>query len=829
MYLPNSMKSFLIIAFAVLFVASPGVLHAQVPQLINYQGRVGVDGVNFDGSGQFKFAFVNAAGTTTYWSNDNSSTAGSEPATAVGIPVSKGLYSILLGDATQAHMSIVPATVFTNGDVHLRVWFSDGVKGFQQLTPDRRIAAVGYALMADSVSDGAITTAKLADGAVTSEKLAAGVVQTSNLATGAVGNAQLANSALTINAGTGLSGGGLVSLGGNVTLSNSGVLSLSSGGGITVDTATGVVTLGSSATSANTASAIVARDASGNFTAGTITAALNGNATTATDATNFTGMLSGDVTGTQSATAIAVTTVTGKALTGFTSASGTLTASDTLLSAISKLDGNAALKAPLTSPTFTGSVTLPAGSATTVPLRLQTGTSLTTPAFGAVEFDGTNVFVTNNSASPTRKTVAFTDTPLVNAQIADGSVTAAKLAVGAVGSAQLAPGAALANLNSAGQSGVVSGGVLLATGPNESLANAGYLNVGTMLVNTNAPSSRNNFTTIWTGAEMIVWGGTGTNPLGSRFAMSTNNWVPTTETNAPAKRTYHSAVWTGIEMIVWGGNDVSVYYGNGGRYDPASNTWLSVSDAAAPSSRTAHTAVWTGTEMIVWGGVVSNGSFTNDGGRYNPSTNTWSAISTASAPTARSEHKAVWTGTEMIVWGGVAAGNNTANTGGRYNPSTNTWQSVATVGAPTARYQHCAVWTGSELIVWGGFNNLNSTYQDNGSRYNPASNTWAILPDGPAGRAQFSAIWTGTKMIVWGGAPNKYNTGSIYDPFLDAWTVLPTANAPAGRYGHTAVWTGTDMIIWGGPDYSDGGFYKVTTNDWLPLPSERTFFIYQKP
>jgi hypothetical protein len=41
-------------------------------------------------------------------------------------------------------------------------------------------------------------------------------------------------------------------------------------------------TITSNATSANTASTIVARDASGNFTAGTITAALSGNATTAT-------------------------------------------------------------------------------------------------------------------------------------------------------------------------------------------------------------------------------------------------------------------------------------------------------------------------------------------------------------------------------------------------------------------------------------------------------------------------------------------------------------------------------------------------------------------
>jgi len=43
------------------------------------------------------------------------------------------------------------------------------------------------------------------------------------------------------------------------------------------------------ATAANTASAIVARDASGNFSAGTITAALSGNATTATTASNVSG------------------------------------------------------------------------------------------------------------------------------------------------------------------------------------------------------------------------------------------------------------------------------------------------------------------------------------------------------------------------------------------------------------------------------------------------------------------------------------------------------------------------------------------------------------
>lgn len=78
----------------------------------------------------------------------------------------------------------------------------------------------------------------------------------------------------------------------NVPSPNNGTLSLAvSGTGLsgsasfTADQSTSsTFTVTSNATSANTASTIVARDASGNFTAGTITAAFSGNATTATTA-----------------------------------------------------------------------------------------------------------------------------------------------------------------------------------------------------------------------------------------------------------------------------------------------------------------------------------------------------------------------------------------------------------------------------------------------------------------------------------------------------------------------------------------------------------------
>ena len=114
--------------------------HAQVPGLLNYQGRVAVSGTNFTGTGQFKFALVAGSGGAVYWSSG---------ANAVALPVSKGLYSVLLGDTSVANMgSAVPAGVFTNSDVRLRVWFDSGA-GLQQLTPDQRIGAVGFALVAN--------------------------------------------------------------------------------------------------------------------------------------------------------------------------------------------------------------------------------------------------------------------------------------------------------------------------------------------------------------------------------------------------------------------------------------------------------------------------------------------------------------------------------------------------------------------------------------------------------------------------------------------------------------------------------------------------------
>ena len=214
------------LAFATALLTSP--LHAQVPRLLNYQGRVAVGSVNFEGAGQFRFAIVNNTGATTFWSNDGTSVAGSQPANAVSLAVGKGLYSVLLGDIALTNMTAIPASVFTHPDVRLRVWFNDGVNGSQLLTPDQRIAPSPY------LADGAVTSASIAAGAVTSVGIAVGAINATHVAPGSLDFSLLQSPAapqpgqvLTFNGATflwapGGAGGGAFSLNGTSAYYNGG-------------------------------------------------------------------------------------------------------------------------------------------------------------------------------------------------------------------------------------------------------------------------------------------------------------------------------------------------------------------------------------------------------------------------------------------------------------------------------------------------------------------------------------------------------------------------------------------------------------------------------
>ena len=306
------------------------------------------------------------------------------------------------------------------------------------------------------------------------------------------------------------------------------------------------------------------------------------------------------------------------------------------------------------------------------------------------------------------------------ANVPDGSITASKLSIGAVTSEKIASGAVLANLADSGMQAVPEGG-LIVSADEALLDNPDYIQIG----------------------------------------------VVTQPDETPSSRYGNSAVWTGKEMIIFGGTSWGLTLSDGGLYNPETKLWKALSKANAPGATAGHCALWTGAEMIIWGGGDENSinNYSTNGAIYNPQTDSWRVMSHIGAPLGGfAENRAVWTGGELIVWGGNE--NDHSNIGARYNPMFDSWLPMSVIGAPSARAGHFMVWTGEDVVVLGG--------AQGSAKYNPVSDTWTTLtsvglPFWVEQRyfshdtVDYGVIWTGELIVVWdfpGSALYKYNPKS---------------------------------------------------------------------
>jgi hypothetical protein len=594
--------------------------------------------------------------TTTLWSNDGTSVAGSEPLAAVPLQVVDSTYSAFLGYTGLLNMAALPSDVLSYMNARVRVWYKTAAeKNFVEVVPDSPLQTVpyaeqaSYATMAGAVPDGSITAAQIAPGTISTLQIPDGSITAAQIASGTITATQIASGTIT-----------------------------------------------------------GAQIASGTITAlqipdGSITAAQ---------------IASGTITGTQIA-------------------SGTIT----------------------------------------------------------------------------------------GAQIASGTIMGAQIASGTITAAQIAPGAIPPP----------SGALLASLSPSDAtLMSQGYTKVQSLPGQSwivpsvsGAPSPRSGHTAIWTGASMIVWGGTVSSSLsnqGGEYNVASSAWFTLPTVNAPAPRSGHTAVWTGSQMIVWGG-DTSANPGgdaSGGVYNDATAAWQAMATASAPSARTLHTAVWTGSNMIIWGGNSPNGALP-DGGSYTPPTSptdlgSWTSIPASSIAGVRQSHTAVWTGSAMIIWGGLDANANTLNTGAAYDPVAKVWTALPTLNAPSARFGHSAIWTGSQMIVFGGSNSTTAgPILNDGAIYDPVAQAWtALSPLGaPDPRMSHGAVWTGSEMLVFSGqgASGPLLTAGAFNPATNIWRALPAA--PSGATVLTGVWSGTLLLAFG-----EGGL-----NTLDPSP---TLYLYGK-
>ena len=428
--------------------------------------------------------------------------------------------------------------------------------------------------------------------------------------------------------------------------------------------------------------------------------------------------------------------------------------------------------------------------------------------------DGSNGF---QQLAPDQQ-IAAVGYAMMAGQVANASITADKLA----------PGAAADNLNA-------TGGVILSQDSNYELESAGYRKLGQFVSDASwrvseimpeTPDGRYNHSAVWTGTEMIIWGGYTGGPYygdGAAYNPVTDTWRDISDVGAPSPRSTHVAVWTGTEMLIWGGVTTgTTAMGDGALYDPATDSWRTMSTEGAPSARFDSSLVWTGLEAVIWGGW--DGSSFNTGGRYNPATDTWLSTETTGAPTARRWHGAVWTGGKMIIWG--ATSSSFSGSGGIYDPLTDSWEAMSIVDAPLGRRYHAFVWSGTELLVWGG---LGAAEVDTGGRYNLADDSWEPITQVGALSARYyhNAVWTGREMVVYGGydGSTAVGTGALYNPELDLWTALSEQGSSGPQYRNTVVWTGDEMILWGNSGVSGSG-WKRDTGIYKPgIP----MMIYGKP
>lgn len=131
-----SMKRIFLAAVVALL---PLAAFAQSGVMFSYQGRVKVSGEPFTGTGQFKFSIVNTSATATLWSHDGTGAVGNEPDTSIEVPVQDGIFNVIIGDPSAGMQTLNPSVFTGSESPALRVWFSDGLHGFQQLLPDHTL------------------------------------------------------------------------------------------------------------------------------------------------------------------------------------------------------------------------------------------------------------------------------------------------------------------------------------------------------------------------------------------------------------------------------------------------------------------------------------------------------------------------------------------------------------------------------------------------------------------------------------------------------------------------------------------------------------------
>jgi hypothetical protein len=223
---------------------------------------------------------------------------------------------------------------------------------------------------------------------------------------------------------------------------------------------------------------------------------------------------------------------------------------------------------------------------------------------------------------------------------------------------------------------------------------------------------------VWTGRDAIFFenepeGSEGASLSGHAYEPAAGAWRTLPEAPVEA-RTSAVYVWTGREVIVWGGGQGGES-AQGAAYDPATDSWRRIADA--PLGLNLSSGVWTGREMIVFGSLLDSRNVaetrTSVGAAYDPKTDSWRTLPpSALSPQAAA---AAWVGGRMVAY-------DYETNWQAYDPLRDTWTEPADMPFP---FDEC--YPGAATAGDLGF----AFFCGRAALYDPSTGAWERIRGGP--------------------------------------------------------------------------------------------------
>lgn len=283
------------------------------------------------------------------------------------------------------------------------------------------------------------------------------------------------------------------------------------------------------------------------------------------------------------------------------------------------------------------------------------------------------------------------------------------------------------------------------------------------------------------------------------YSTTTGSWRELSPVDQPDPRKAPLLVWTGTEVIVWGGQMLGWVIHEpvaGGLYNPQFDAWRLMSPGdRAPGGDSI--AVWSGEEMFVWSPPQPA---RNDPpfAAYNPQTDIWRPILAPDAPEDGLSGAVRWN-QELLFHGrsGVR----------RYDLMSGTWRAAATENSPFENVTPLA-----DPVVTASGDALYMLVDSDLGRYEPARDAWERIEVPDEHRSALArsgtAIFTGSVVVFLPQSRELGNydpiersspiIGVVYDPSSHRWWNTPSLDAPLRDVTRTYTWTGSELVVWGG-------------------------------